>query len=67
MVYSAVLAAQTVLGLSPGHVCECVDRIGLAVIVTYIQSAVVAHNPETMQKGSTLAVKPRTDVTRSTK
>ena len=72
MVYSAVLAARTVMGSSPSldqtstnacsFVCKYVDQKGLAAILTSKQSAGVT--PELnlritqARKGSTLALKP---------
>ena len=55
------------------HVCEYVDQKGLAAMLTSIQSAGVASEVNLRitqarkQKGSTLALKPKADVTRSPK
>ena len=79
MVYSAVFTAQTVVSWSPEppsmlmQLCNYVDQKGLAAM-TSIQLAGVAPevNLRTTQvkkhtKGSTLALKPRSDVNRSPK
>ena len=56
------------------HVCKYVDQKGSAAMLTFIQSAGVTSEVnlsitqgESMQKGSTLALKPRADITRSPK
>ena len=82
MVYIAVLAAQVFRGFSSqtstnacGHICKYVDQKGLASILTSIDTVSrfltrvesEDHIVEKAHKGSTLALKPGEDITRSPK